>query len=80
MRKTEIKSKANEPAATRLLRLDAVKQRVLLSTSCIYRLMSANEFPKRIPLAKNAVAWDEREIEDWIAQRKRARIDERAAA
>ena len=39
----------------------------------IDRLEKAGEFPKRVQLSPNRVAWVESEIDDWIAQRIAAR-------
>lgn len=54
---------------TRLLRLKEVQHRVGLGRSTIYRWMSEDAFPKPVHLGGHAVAWSEREIEDWIQAR-----------
>ena len=41
------------------------------SLTHIGRLEDAGEFPKRIRLGKNRVAWFAHEIEEWIASRPR---------
>lgn len=51
-----------------LLKLPAVKGRVTLSTSEIYRRIEAGTFPQQIRLGAKAVAWLESEIDEWIEQ------------
>lgn len=53
----------------RLLRLDEVKRYTGLSTSSIYRLLSAKCFPIQIPLGARSVAWVESEVLEWMATR-----------
>lgn len=59
---------------TRLIRLPEVQHRVGLGRSTIYRWMSEGKFPKPVPLGGYVVAWDEGDIETWIADRLIARI------
>ena len=54
---------------TRLLRRPEVEQFTGLSRSSIYARMSRNEFPKPIALGGRLVAWDEADIQQWIADR-----------
>jgi prophage regulatory protein len=63
-----------------LIRLPKVLDRVGLSRSEVYRLMSLDQFPKAVPLGERAVAWDAHEIDAWIAARIAARDIERMAA
>jgi len=51
-----------------------VQHRVGLGRSTIYRWMSEGKFPKPVPLGGYVVAWDEGDIETWIADRLIARI------
>lgn len=44
-----------------------------LSRVQIWRLYSANRFPRPIPISTNRVAWSEAEIDQWIADRIAAR-------
>jgi prophage regulatory protein len=58
----------------RLIRLDEVIDRTGLSRSSIYRMERAGRFPKRRRLDPaagpiSAVAWNDEEVEDWIARR-----------
>ena len=57
------------PPAARLIRLSEVQKRVGLGRSTIYRWMSEDRFPKPYQLGGHAVAWLDREIDEWIAQR-----------
>lgn len=53
----------------RLLRLPQVMEAVNLSRSEIYRLISLKRFPSQVPLGDFAVAWVEREVQDFILSR-----------
>ncbi|MFM2589494.1 helix-turn-helix transcriptional regulator [Vibrio sp. TBV020] len=53
----------------RLIRLDEVRDIVGLSRATIYRFIKQGDFPKQISLGGRAVAWDEREVFDWVEQR-----------
>ncbi len=57
----------------RLLRIAGVQERTALSRSSIYRLMSANHFPRPVPLGEHGRGWLESEIEAWIEARIRER-------
>jgi len=52
-------------APKQFLRLPAVKARVGMSRTAIYRDMRAGLFPKQFAIGPNAVAWDSDEIEQW---------------
>lgn len=54
-----------------LLRLPEVRSRTGFSRSRIYALMGKKEFPHPIRIGTRAVAWLEREINDWIQSRIR---------
>lgn len=54
---------------TRFLRRPEVESRTGLSRSSIYALMDRGEFPRPRRIGKRAVAWDEADIEHWLAQR-----------
>lgn len=60
----------------RLLRRKEVEDRVGLSRSTIYEMMSKGQFPKPVKLGLRAVRWREEDVDAWIA----ARIAERNAA
>lgn len=56
----------------KLLRLSCVQAKVGgLSRSTIWRLERNGLFPKRRLVTGKIVAWDESEIDEWIASRKR---------
>lgn len=65
-------TQTDTPTHTRLLRKPAVLERLGLSGTTIWRLERAGQFPKSIRLSPGAVAWKERDIEDWIAARAEA--------
>ena len=56
----------------RLLRRREVENLVGLSTSRIYCLMKTGEFPIPVRIARQAVAWRQSEIDEWIETRPRA--------
>ena len=47
------------------MRRPAVEDATGLSTSAIYEMIAAREFPKPIPLGPRAVAWLEDEVRAW---------------
>ena len=51
----------------RFLRLPDVIERTGLSRRTIYRRMDAGEFPAKVEIGPNAVAWRATEIESWMA-------------
>ncbi len=60
--------------AEKFLRLPEVRLRVPYSRSQIYRLVATGDFPKPYSLGARAVAWLERDIESWIAERSRRNL------
>ena len=54
-----------EEEMTKLLRLKDVLDRVGLSKSMIYKLISQDEFPAAIKIFQ-ASRWSESSIEDWV--------------
>ena len=60
------------PDADRLLRREEVEQRTGLSTSALYRLMRAGEFPTPIRIGPRAVRWPKAELDEFLAQCPRA--------
>jgi prophage regulatory protein len=50
----------------RLLRFPAVRERTGLSRSTVWRLEREGDFPKHRRISRNAVAWVETEIMEWI--------------
>jgi len=55
-----------------LIRRAELRRRVPYSDVHIWRLERAGEFPHRVQLGPNRVAWYEDEIEAWCASRIRA--------
>ena len=53
----------------KLLKIKDVQYRCGISRSMIYVLIKRGDFPKQVHLGPRAVAWNSREIDDWIAQR-----------
>ena len=55
---------ANRPL--RFLRFPAVRARTGLSRTTIWRLERQGDFPRHVRISRNAVAWAEHEVADWI--------------
>ena len=53
----------------RLMRRPEVLSRVGLSSSTLYELVAAGDFPAPIPIGRKAVAWLESEVDAWIEER-----------
>jgi prophage regulatory protein len=60
------------PPPRRLIRRDELKRRVPYSLTHVWRLERRNQFPKRIVIGENRVAWDSNEVDAWIEARIRA--------
>lgn len=58
---------------TRALRLPAVCQLIGYAPASVWRMVKARSFPTPFKLGARAVAWDEREILDWLEARKASR-------
>lgn len=56
-----------------LLRRKQVQERIGLSRSELYRLISLGRFPRPVPLGERVRAWDADEVEAWIEGRIAAR-------
>lgn len=52
-----------------LIRLSEVQRRTGHSKAWLYRLMSQGKFPSSVKIGSRAIAFVEREIDDWINQR-----------
>ncbi len=50
----------------RLLSLKQVKDYIPYSTMQIYRLEKAGQFPRRIKIGQQRVAWKESDVKSWI--------------
>ncbi|HBP6664557.1 MULTISPECIES: helix-turn-helix transcriptional regulator [Pseudomonadaceae] len=57
----------------RLIRRPEVRERVGLSTSTLYEMIAAGDFPAPIPIGRQAVAWLESEVDAWIEQKIKQR-------
>lgn len=55
-----------------LLRRQEVEALVRLSTSSVYRLMRAGQFPEPMRVGQRAVRWRKSEIDQYLAERDRA--------
>jgi prophage regulatory protein len=53
----------------RLLRIDEVSSLVGLKRSAIYARVSANTFPKPVPLGQRCNVWPESAVRGWISER-----------
>ena len=49
------------------LRLPEVRRRTGLSTATIYRMMDRGQFPSKVQLSVNAVAWYESDVSRWVS-------------
>lgn len=59
----------NSETNDRLLKRPEVLKRVPLSSSTLYEMMAAGQFPRPIKIGKQSVAWRESDIEKWIQSR-----------
>lgn len=59
--------------SVRLLNLREVQKAIPYSASHIWRLEQAGNFPRRIKIGANRVAWAADEIQEWIASKMEAR-------
>ncbi|MEA5236878.1 AlpA family phage regulatory protein [Vibrio parahaemolyticus] len=57
-----------------LINRKALLEVIPLSDRTIYNLEKRGEFPRRIVLTSRNVAWDLAEVEKWIEERRRSRI------
>ena len=62
-----------ETKKLRLLRLADVLDAVPYSSSHIWRLERAGEFPKRVRVGRGRVGWVADEVQEWIASRIKER-------
>ena len=54
--------------ASKLLRLNSVKEITGLSKSTIYSRIAEGTFPKQIPIGPRLVVWVESDIQNWITE------------
>jgi prophage regulatory protein len=73
----ELAPSANEPntppAPVRLMRLAEVMRLTGLRRTTLYNMQARSEFPLRVVISPNTVAWVEAEVQQWLAQRSSAR-------
>lgn len=65
-----------KPAAarnTRLIRLPEVMAICGLSRSSVYAYVTRGEFPAPVKITRQASAWVQQEVQDWVEQRISAR-------
>ena len=62
-----------ETVKKRLIRRSEVEKITGLTTSRLYEMMKAKEFPKAVPIGPFAVAWVESEVDQWVNARIEAR-------
>lgn len=55
------------------LTLKAVMTKTSLGRTTLYNLMADGRFPKSIKVSARKVAWDEKEVEDWMQERLQER-------
>ena len=55
----------------RLLRREEVEVRCAITTSTLYRMMRAGDFPEPIRIGSRAVRWLRNEVNDWLDSRPR---------
>ncbi|MBA3033373.1 MAG: AlpA family phage regulatory protein [Gammaproteobacteria bacterium] len=56
----------------RLIRREELRKLIPLADTTIYELEKAGNFPKRVYLTARCVAWELSQVEDWIAERRKA--------
>ncbi len=59
-----------DPGSVKLLRCETVLERTGLSRTTLWRMERRGEFPKRVHLTSNLVAWLEDEVVAWIRSRR----------
>ena len=65
----------NNTSVKKFIVLPKVQEIVPYSASHIWRLERSGEFPKRIRLGGNRVAWLQSEVENWVEGKIAARAD-----
>lgn len=59
-----------------LIVADEIAQRIPYSQNQLRRLEAQGNFPKRVRIGANRVAWVREEIDNWIAERLNTRFEE----
>jgi prophage regulatory protein len=52
-----------------VLRIKDVMARTAFSKSHVYRLVNAGKFPAPIKISERIIAWDESEVDNWLADK-----------
>ena len=65
----------NKTTAEKLLMLSQVREIVPYSASHIWRLERSGQFPQRVRLGGNRVAWLQSEVNSWVESKLAARTD-----
>lgn len=55
----------------KILNIKAVKEKVNLSPTTIWRLEKAGKFPARINITDSRIGWSEAEVDQWLESRPR---------
>ncbi len=53
----------------RLISIKEVIHKTSLGRSTIYKYLDADDFPKKVSIGANRVAWLEREIDEWMEKK-----------
>ena len=69
-----IDNEATGGGVTPTLRRAEVEAKTGFKRAHIYNLIKQGQFPKPMRLGVRAVGWDSREIDEWIAERLKARV------
>lgn len=57
-----------------VLRIDEVMRRTGLRRTMLYQKVREGEFPQQVSLGARAVGWIDKEVDEWILTRGRARF------
>lgn len=57
------------PSGCQMLRIRDVCRKTTLSRSFVFAAVARGDFPRPVKLAPRAAAWDEAEVDAWIAER-----------
>ena len=67
----------NKTKAEKLLVLSQVREIVPYSASHIWRLERSGQFPRRVRLGRNRVAWLQSEVISWVESKLASRTNDR---
>jgi prophage regulatory protein len=63
-----------------LILAEEIAQRIPYSQNHLRRLEATGNFPKRVRIGANRVAWVRREVDDWLMERINERLQNREAS